>query len=101
MIIALSEHTVKRTRKDHRCFGCCRMIPKDSEAHVSNNSEDGKAYTLYMHPACNEVLKNIESDYFYDNEIPEGFVREYLNDIGFKGTPEEYVANGGEGSYAS
>lgn len=91
-IVFLSEVKVRKTKKDQRCFGCCEVIPAGSEAHVHNLSDSGQAYSLYLHPACAEILDSIEPNYFYDNEIPEDAVREYLSDIGFEGTPEEYLA---------
>lgn len=90
-IVFLSEVKVRKTKKDQRCFGCCEMIPAGSPAHVQNLSDSGRAYSLYLHPACAEILDSIESNYSYDNEIPEGAVREYLSDSGFEGTPEEYL----------
>ncbi len=89
-IVFLSEVRVKKTRKDQRCFGCCEMIPAGSEAHVHNLSDSGQAYSLYLHPACAEIIREIESS-DYDDEISEGAVREYLSDSGFEGTPEEYL----------
>ena len=91
-IVFLSEVRVRKTKKDQRCFGCCEMIPTGSPARVQNLSESGQAYSLYLHPACAEILDSMEPNYFYDNEIPEGAVREYLSDNGFEGTPEEYLA---------
>jgi len=79
-----------KTRADHRCFGCGDVIPKGSIAHVDCNVEGNQIYSLYLHPECKAIIDDIPHDYFYDNEIPEGTVREYLNDIGFEGTPEEY-----------
>jgi hypothetical protein len=89
-IVFLSEVRVKKTRKDQRCFGCCEMIPTGSPAHVQNLSDSGRAYSLYLHPACAEIIREIESS-DYDDEIPEGAVNAWLDGIDFEGTPEEYL----------
>jgi hypothetical protein len=89
-IVFLSEVRVKKTRKDQRCFGCCEVIPAGSEAHVQNLSDSGRAYSLYLHPACAEIIREIESS-DYGDEIPEGAVNAWLDGIDFEGTPEEYL----------
>jgi hypothetical protein len=89
-IVFLSEVRVKKTRKDQRCFGCCEVIPAGSEAHVHNLSDSGQAYSLYLHPACAEIIREIESS-DYDDEISEGAVNDWLDGIDFEGTPEEYL----------
>ena len=82
-IVFLSEVKVKKTKKDQRCFGCCEMIPAGSPAHVQNLSDSGRAYSLYLHPACAEIIREIEST--------EGAVNAWLDGIDFEGTPEEYL----------
>ncbi len=94
-IVFLSEVRVKKTRKDHQCFGCCEVIPAGSEVNVQNLSDSGQAYSLYLHPACAEIIREIESS-DYDDEIPEGAVNAWLDGIGFEGTPEEYLAREGK-----
>ena len=90
-IVFLSEVKVRKTKKDHRCFGCCEVIPAGSEAHVHNLSDSGQAYSLYLHPACAEIIREIESSDYDDDGIFEGAVNAWLDGIDFEGTPEEYL----------
>jgi len=89
-IVFLSEVKVRKTKKDHRCFGCCEVIPAGSEVNVHILFDSGQAYALYLHPACAEIIREIESS-DYDDEIPEGAVNAWLDGIDFEGTPEEYL----------
>lgn len=50
MDIIKPAHMVK-TRKDHRCHGCCNKIPKGSEASSFTGKED-EVYTIHMCPPC-------------------------------------------------
>ena len=90
-IVFLSEVKVRKTKKDHRCFGCCEVIPAGSPAHVQNLSDSGQAYSLYLHPACAEIIREIESSDYDDDGIFEGAVNDWLDGIDFEGTPEEYL----------
>ena len=90
-IVFLSEVKVRKTKKDHRCFGCCEMIPTGSEVNVHILFDSGQAYALYLHPACAVIIREIESDVYDDDGIFEGAVNAWLDGIDFEGTPEEYL----------
>jgi len=84
----IEEKDVKKTRKTHQCFGCLKTIPIGSPAHmqVFNDGGIGRAY---FHPACQEIINIM--DWGYSDDITEGCVLEELRNVGFEGTPEEYV----------
>ena len=85
----IEEIEVKKTRKPHMCFGCLEIIPVGSPAHVQVNNDMG-IWRIYTHPACEEIIRGM--DMHYDDDYVEGCVRTELEDAGFEGTPEEYVA---------
>ena len=95
MIEVLNDRDVKKARRQHQCFCCLHQIPVGSPAHAQSNVYDGEAYTVYAHPACQDIMHEIAHQYYdRDDGIPKGCVREYLRKVGFEGTPEEYVAKG-------
>lgn len=44
-----------KTRKAHRCFGCCRDFPKGAML-TSATFKDGSIYTLYTCDVCEAVF---------------------------------------------
>lgn len=50
-----SETHVKKTRKDHRCDGCCKPIPAGSQALRYSGKFDGQFGTFVHHPECREA----------------------------------------------
>jgi hypothetical protein len=88
MIKILREEDIKHTRKPHRCFGCLKVIPAGSPAHIQVNTDMGIG-AIYTHPWCEKIIKDI--DYDHDDGLDEGCVLNELSDLGFTGTPEEYA----------
>jgi len=50
-----SETLVKKTRKDHRCDGCGKLIPIGSQALRYSGKFDGEFGTFVHHPECREA----------------------------------------------
>lgn len=80
-----------KTRKPHQCFGCLKTIPKGSIAHVQVNNDGGTLNSIYTHPACEKIIREMAIDMHYDDTYDEECVTQYLRDEGFEGTPEEYI----------
>ena len=93
----LSDHEVKKTRKAHVCFGCLKVIPVGSPAHVQVNTDCGKVGSIYTHSYCQKIMQEmwVENDMYGDETFSEGDVTQYLREIDFTGTPEEYVEKEG------
>lgn len=93
MIRIIEERDVKKTRKPHRCFGCLKIIPVGSSAHVQVNDDMGIG-RVYTHPTCEKIIKDMSFYYNWD-ELEERCVLDELDNLGFKGTPEEYIQQKG------
>ncbi|CAG5001812.1 hypothetical protein DYBT9275_02746 [Dyadobacter sp. CECT 9275] len=67
----ISSKTVA-TRKEHKCFTCCRNMPKGSTMLASTNKEDGQIYTLYICQTCVDVIHEFPhfegSEWLYEHE---------------------------------
>ena len=88
----IEDKDVAKTSKPHRCFGCLQIIPAGSPAHVQANNDGGTIGRVYMHLACEKIMREMANeDMYYDDDYIEGCVTEELRDRGFKGSPEEYV----------
>lgn len=78
-----SERHVKKTRKDHKCFGCREIVLKGSEVFYTASVWQGDFGTYYLCPPCH--------NYLVDN--PEVFAEGFCEgDIG-----EDRDQNGSEG----
>jgi hypothetical protein len=64
---------VKKTRKDHNCFGCCEKIPSGSSAHYYAGVFEGYFSTSYYCIPCKKYVDENPEDW------SEGF---YYGDIG-------------------
>lgn len=51
-----SEHQVKKTRKDHKCLGCCEKISKGSTAFYTVGTNDDGLHDYYLCVPCREYL---------------------------------------------
>lgn len=49
-----SKSNIKKTRKPHKCFGCCRTIPAGSPAIYIASNEGGDFGTWYLCPECDD-----------------------------------------------
>ena len=51
-----NERQIKKTRKDHKCFGCREKLPKGSTAfYIAGIAEDGFSY-YYLCEPCRDYL---------------------------------------------
>ena len=73
----LKEKEVK-TRKDHLCHGCLKIIPKNSIARSETIADGGRVYTLYMCDSCKDWCKErkCRECYELDNQ-GEGYIKEH------------------------
>lgn len=72
----IGENIVK-TRKDHKCFGCRKPIPKKSVAYTQTYAEDGKIKTTYMCLDCFGYCNFNKCNECHEQENAfEGFVKE-------------------------
>ena len=60
---------VKLTRKPHHCSHCCRVIPVGESALNIAYRRDGEFHAYYVHPDCDEALRDhctTYSEFFTD-----------------------------------
>lgn len=43
---------IVKTRKEHQCSGCARILPKQTKMQVVNHSDGGKLSTSYWCKTC-------------------------------------------------
>jgi len=46
-----------RTRKEHRCFGCCRKFPPKTDMYYTVCVNDGEFGTAYWCDICKEEVE--------------------------------------------
>jgi len=75
----LRRYSVK-TRKPHKCFGCCRIFPKGTTMEFSVDVDMGSAFNSYL---CNDCLDFMRKhiDYFEDG-FSQGEVKRLMIDEG-------------------
>ena len=67
-----SERQVKKTRKDHRCFGCREKLPKGTTVfYIAGTNDDGFT-SCYLCIPCKEWIDNNPGE--VDDEWGEGDV---------------------------
>lgn len=83
--------SIVKIRKQQKCFSCYRKFPVGTEMERGTFVEDG-IYTLHTCKTCLEFF-TLTRIAIRDNDgrIEEGWMREYMNNNQFKGTPEEYL----------
>lgn len=74
---------IKKTMKEHQCFGCLKPITKGSQA-IKHSGYHDSWYTHYLHPVCDIITKKYVDEIAIDNEIPEGFVLIYHDYFGIE-----------------
>lgn len=82
-ITVIDEGTVKKTRKERWCFGCCEVIPVGSSASTQTCSSEGSVYTLYQCQACDDYAKDNPAfirNMDYGDGIPEGYIRDHRSE---------------------
>lgn len=72
-MVNLRDGTVK-TRKEHKCHGCCEIIPVGANVYSQTNIDDGVAYTLYICDDCRSYCEIKKcSDCFDGEEAYSGY----------------------------
>lgn len=67
-----------KTRKDHKCHGCLKVIPKGSKVYSQTNVSDG-IYTLYICDDCINFCSSRKcSECIQMEEAFEGYVSECI-----------------------
>lgn len=66
---SLGTDHIKSARKDHRCFGCCDIIPKGTSYEVSKGLWEGEFSTCKLCPSCSD---HITESGEYDDGFTEG-----------------------------
>jgi len=45
-----------KTRKDHNCWGCCKVLPKGADVFCCVTVDDGRPISAYWCGACRAVI---------------------------------------------
>lgn len=65
---------INKTRKPHKCFGCCEIIESGSKVRKTSGCDDGRMYAVYWCPTCCAVMDTMDT---YDLEaIDEGSIKD-------------------------
>ena len=62
---------IVKTRKEHRCFGCCRLFPAGTEMQRTVCVDD-VIWTCYLCKTCAEITSELE----WWDEYGQGDLRE-------------------------
>lgn len=54
---------VVKTRKPHRCWGCCKTLPKGTLMHKETRFEDGSPNHFYTCQPCEDWIKTNTQDW--------------------------------------
>lgn len=52
----ISSKRVKKTRKEHECWGCARSIPAGSEMESATHAYNGKLHQVYWCETCLSIM---------------------------------------------
>ncbi len=91
-MVAVLQDGIVKTRKPHKCHGCCETIPAGTHVYHQKCTDEG-IYEIYMCDACREWCRNMENkDICFGNitkgcrdcidaeQAFEGYVKECRND---------------------
>jgi hypothetical protein len=70
---------VVKTRKDHKCYGCCNTIKKGETVYSQTNVYDGHIYTLYYCNICRDWCQEC-TDCIDVEDAHEGFIGECIKE---------------------
>lgn len=74
------DHRSVKTRKQHQCWGCARMIPAGSQMDVTVSVDMGSASSAYWCLVCQDVTDQIDRDDIEDG-IGLGDYRSEYSDL--------------------
>lgn len=67
---------VRKARKDHKCFECCKVIPKGSEYHYLHGVSDGVGWSEKVCIRCEKIRaaihKKVNKRQRYRSVVPIG-----------------------------
>ncbi|MGF7059261.1 hypothetical protein [Brassicibacter mesophilus] len=68
-----------KTRKEHRCHGCRKTIPKGTEIYSQTVADEGTVYTIYMCNECINWCKDKKCNDCITSECAfEGYIKECI-----------------------
>lgn len=76
-----AERQIKKTKKDHRCVGCCQIIPAGSPAIYIANSEPDFSYG-HICTACTDYMNKYDDHLDDDGCWSEGDIGEARRERG-------------------
>lgn len=56
---------IKKTRKDHWCYGCSLFIPKGASCHYETGIFDGVFFAHHLCIPCRKTIENADEDDSY------------------------------------
>ncbi|MDK7537826.1 hypothetical protein OWO94_13240 [Bacillus paranthracis] len=74
-----NRHEIKKTRKDHKCLGCSKIIPIGTVAIKNSGMFENEFYSYYLHHECEDFISK-NSEYF-DEGLWNGCVNEIRNEF--------------------
>jgi hypothetical protein len=91
MNILADEH-IKKTRKEHKCWGCLKIIPIGGKARKITNVDNGALVSSYWCDVCDAFTYELDA-YELDDGFSEGELREFE---GYKEFVSDYMKGGGK-----
>lgn len=87
-----TSYRIKKTRKEHKCVVCSRMIPKGSAAYKQDGKTDGEFYSYYLCPTCTKLMDKYPQVIIDDCEgfVEPDILNEYMVHYHCE-TPEEFL----------
>ena len=86
--------TIQKTRKDHKCFGCCGTIPKGSKVEKITTFDGGSALSSYWCNWCLRISILLLHEHGIEEYYDDGEVMERYNE-----TPELFKEIGPRSEY--
>jgi hypothetical protein len=81
MMVRMIKESIVKTRKPHKCHGCCTEIKVGQTAKAQTNIDGRHVYTLYYCVKCRDWCKNCTE--CIDWELAyEGYIGECMREKG-------------------
>jgi hypothetical protein len=56
IFVQFGKRRAVHTRKDHKCLGCCEVIPKGAAAVYHSGKSDDEFYRYHLHVECHQFM---------------------------------------------